>query len=94
MPAVAIASLMVTGTPCSGPHDFPLAVASSAAIARSRAASTASVHTAFDLRVESLDSGQLGIEQFDAAQLDRRRIAATCSVVVHSVGSVAGIGEA
>ena len=46
-PAVSKLSLIVIGTPCSGPHDSPRASAASASAARVRARSRSSVTTAF-----------------------------------------------
>ena len=93
IPAVAMASLIVTGSPCSGPHDRPLAVASSAADARSRATSTASVQTALTCG-SSRATRASWASRSSTDPSSPARIAAACSVVVHSAGSVAATGEA
>ena len=53
MPSVSCESLMVIGTPCSGPNDSPRASAASAARASSIARSEASCTTALSLGLTS-----------------------------------------
>ena len=62
MPATSYDSLIVIGTPCSGPQSSLLASAASAARARARAASIAHDH-GVERAVVPLVTGQVGVEQ-------------------------------
>ena len=90
MPCVAMASLMVTGSPCNGPHTSPAAMAVSASRQRERAGSTASVHTA--LTAGSTASMRDSCRSSNSSLPNRRfRIAAAWSVALHSVGSLSSL---
>ena len=70
MPSVSIASLIVIGSPCSGPTASPpRARASSAPAPRRGRGSTSSVTTALTAAVQPLDAIEVEVEQLAAREL-------------------------